>query len=406
MPRRNKRLMILTTIIFFSFFNGAFYSVGIENRIDKYQTLELGNIYYVGGEGANNFTFIQDALDNATNGDSIFVYNGKYFENIKISKSIYLEGESKQKTIIDGQRKDSAIFIEEDKVTIKNLTITNATGKNLLESINTGGVKIDSSDSVKIINNIFKDNYNGIYGLRSTNLDIIGNEFINDGINFSPYNEGERPKIYKKYFQHKIENNTVNGKQLLYLKDKKDMVIDFDIGQLVMTNCSKILVQNISISDTDTPIHMSFCSYCNIENTKIYKTAGIWALRSDYNIFSNNTFSNNYLHGITLDYFSSYNTIEKNSISNNGNVGVMIEYYSKSNLIKNNNIFQNPYNSYVIQSFRNRWSFNYWDDWIGVKNKIIGQIFPKLILGIIIDKTRIPLFNFDWNPVNQEYQLD
>jgi len=37
---------------------------------------ENGNTLYVGGSGPNNYTKIQDAIDNASNGDTVFVYSG------------------------------------------------------------------------------------------------------------------------------------------------------------------------------------------------------------------------------------------------------------------------------------------------------------------------------------------
>ena len=56
----------------------------------------------MGGSGPNNYTKIQDAIDNASDGDTVFVYDGTYYENIIINKSINLTGENKDTTIIDG----------------------------------------------------------------------------------------------------------------------------------------------------------------------------------------------------------------------------------------------------------------------------------------------------------------
>lgn len=60
-----------------------------------------GKTLYVGGNGSNNYTTIQDAIDNASYGDTIFVYNGTYYENVVIHKSIKLMGENKSTMIID-----------------------------------------------------------------------------------------------------------------------------------------------------------------------------------------------------------------------------------------------------------------------------------------------------------------
>ena len=61
-----------------------------------------GNTLYVGGSGPNNYTSIQDAIDNASDGDTIYVYSGIYYENVVINKRINLIGEDRNGTIIDG----------------------------------------------------------------------------------------------------------------------------------------------------------------------------------------------------------------------------------------------------------------------------------------------------------------
>ena len=45
-----------------------------------------GNILYVGGDGPGNYTKIQNAIDNASSGDTVFVYDDSspYIEDIKI----------------------------------------------------------------------------------------------------------------------------------------------------------------------------------------------------------------------------------------------------------------------------------------------------------------------------------
>jgi pectin methylesterase-like acyl-CoA thioesterase len=60
----------------------------IHTDIKKSDNPIFSQTLYVGGTGPNNYTKIQDAIDNASNQDTIFVYNGIYQEHIIINKEI------------------------------------------------------------------------------------------------------------------------------------------------------------------------------------------------------------------------------------------------------------------------------------------------------------------------------
>jgi len=53
-------------------------------------------------KGINSRGYIQDLIDNASDGDTIYIPSGIYYENIIINKAINLIGEDKDTTIIDG----------------------------------------------------------------------------------------------------------------------------------------------------------------------------------------------------------------------------------------------------------------------------------------------------------------
>ena len=53
-----------------------------------------GNILYVGGSGPNNYSKIQDAINDAMPGDTIIVYPGLYIENLYIYKSLKIESKA------------------------------------------------------------------------------------------------------------------------------------------------------------------------------------------------------------------------------------------------------------------------------------------------------------------------
>jgi len=70
-----------------------------------------------------NYTSIQGAIDNATEGSTILVSTGFYSEHLMINKSITLVGENRYTTIIDGSNSGTILDIASDNVSISDLTI-------------------------------------------------------------------------------------------------------------------------------------------------------------------------------------------------------------------------------------------------------------------------------------------
>ena len=68
----------------------------------------------------DDYPTIQAAIDNATDGDTIFVKKGVYVENPVVNKSISLVGEDRDSTVIDVT---AGLKVERDEVTITGLTI-------------------------------------------------------------------------------------------------------------------------------------------------------------------------------------------------------------------------------------------------------------------------------------------
>ena len=68
------------------------------------------------------YTTIQAALDNASDGYRIFVYNGTYHEHLTISKRIDLFGEDRSITIINGSSNGTVIAITSPHVNLSHFT--------------------------------------------------------------------------------------------------------------------------------------------------------------------------------------------------------------------------------------------------------------------------------------------
>ncbi len=119
------------------------------------------------GSKDHPFEQIQDALDYAKEGDTVFVNQGQYVGNIFVEKSVNLIGEQRDKTVIKSGK--HTIWVLADDVTIMNFSIVNS-------SRYFSGIYVVSSDN-KIVNNLIYNNYDGVL-LDNTNNNVICNNRI------------------------------------------------------------------------------------------------------------------------------------------------------------------------------------------------------------------------------------
>ena len=117
------------------------------------------NTLYVGGTGPGNYTTIQDAIDDAVDGDTVYVYDDsspyELSKYISIEKSINLIGENRDTTIITG----SIEFIDGLPKTDVIIFITNTDWVNVsgftIKDSERSGITVYMCDNVNISGNIF-----------------------------------------------------------------------------------------------------------------------------------------------------------------------------------------------------------------------------------------------------------
>ncbi|MFQ6067956.1 MAG: hypothetical protein ACE5KD_00275, partial [Candidatus Bathyarchaeia archaeon] len=172
----------------------------------------------------DDYSTIQEAINNANEGNTIFVRNGTYYEHVVVNKTVLLLGEGRNTTIIDGNQTGTVVSVTAANVSIKEFTIAN------------GQVGLDlKSNGNTISSNIFK--LNGIQETDvATNLEVYQDppafpvwRYLYDLINGS-YTEfleltAETPVLCVKVFGHSDVVELVLG---LFYDENQDNVAQYD----------------------------------------------------------------------------------------------------------------------------------------------------------------------------------
>ena len=308
----------------------------------------------VDGSGGADFTGIQDAINNASDGDRIIVHSGVYYENVVVDKSVTLKGTGQP--VVDARRKGSAITLTADGITLQGFNATNSGS-----SWSDAGIKVTSNNntitgsnpsnnrgiylSYSSNNTITGNNVSSIYLGNSSNNSITGNNVGSINLYFSSDNTitgnvfvNDGLSVYSSY-QNTVEDNTVNGKPLVYLEDLLDYKVE-DAGQVILVNCNNITIENLELCNTDVGIELWRTENSKISNNTVRKNWGGICLYSSSN---NNTITGNNVRnnkkGIDLDN-SCNNSITGNNLYNNDWGGIYLDN-SCNNSITGNNLYNN-----------------------------------------------------------------
>ena len=241
---------------------------------------------------------------------------------------------------------------------------------------NLAGIYIEFSHNTTIANNTCSGNLDyAIYLSYSRNQTITNNTIWNSGVVMA---DDQAPEFWNT---HMMAQNTVNGKPLYYCRNQNGGIVPSDAGQVILANCTNMVISGVSIDNASAGIQLGFSSRITIMNTTcsgnsdagiklffscnntIYSNncsgnrAGIHMLCSDDNTITGNTCSSNSDAGITL-YEVSNNSITNNNCSYNSRYGIVLDYSSSDNITNNNCSSNSWYGIYLDFSGNNNITCN------------------------------------------------
>ncbi len=333
-----------------------------------------GSTIFVNASGGGDYTHIQWAIDNASDGDTIYVEAGSYYENITISKKLDLISTDYQNTVINYPSpylgENVAVLINANRVKFIGFRIS-------VKSYSRGsaimyGILLKDANHCRIeknnVTNVSLHEGLGIY-LQYSNNNTIENNILS--------NNDE--SIYVQYSHNNhISNNTCNNNY------RNGISFYYSNDNIISKNtCNSNKFEGISFSYSDLNIITN--NKCDLNDGE-----GISSSNSANNQIINNSCSlNNY--GISLyngiSHSSHANVFTKNKCRSNINYGIMLHNNTHDNIIFNNIFIDNNYGNVqaVDNGTKNKWNKdligNYWSDWTGPDINIDGIVDQPYVIG-------------------------
>jgi len=237
----------------------------------------------------DDYPTIQEAINNANEGDTVLVRSGVYCENLVIDKSVLVIGENRVSTIIQSRSTDGDVFlVDASDVMIANLTIT----------LGLAGVYLSSyAQRVTVHSNIIIRNGLGIYSA-GENCNFSLNQIIRNKVGIA----------FSRSSNNTVSNNFVGENEWIGISFE-----DYSEKNLVISN---IIKENGYNPFDEFCAGIFFCEssnntifYNDIINNKVQVYDWQWT-HVGYNE-SINTWDNGYPSGgnywsdyVGVDYFS------------------------------------------------------------------------------------------------------
>jgi parallel beta-helix repeat protein len=223
----------------------------------------------------DDYPTLQEAIDNAKNGDTIQVRAGLYRERIIIDKSINLIGENKFNTIIKGNISGTVVNVTAENVDINGFEIRHSGGDNL----NWAGIEINAS-FVTISDCYIRENQNGVSISNASNVIISDNVFDHD------YWAGIRCHYQYENYNILIDNNIIRNSNIFGIDFceghnsniiSNNFIYQCDVGMYLFDFGNNTIYDNTIMECSERGIHLIYPPSVN-------------------NTFYHNNFINNTIH--------------------------------------------------------------------------------------------------------------
>ncbi len=288
------------------------------------------------GWGVDHFDVIQDGVDAVAEGGTVYVYNGMYYENVDVGKTIDLTGEDRYDTIIDAGGSGDVIHVSADWVNASGFTLRNSGGQGW--PVYDAGIKLHIVQNCTVIdNNASNNSGHGIYLRYSDGNSVTGNNASNNSEYGIHLEDSDGNSV--------TGNNASNNGYGIVLVDSDGNNItgnnasindDYNI-YLYSSNWNNITGNNASSSIWGSGIHLSSSNWNSIigNNASSKGEDGIYLFYSDWNSIIGNNASSKGEDGIHL-FYSDWNSIIGNNFSSNKEIGIHLSSSNWNSVTGNN----------------------------------------------------------------------
>nr|WP_321496323.1 PGF-pre-PGF domain-containing protein [uncultured Methanolobus sp.] len=287
-------------------------------------TVSDASTIYVGSGQDDDFTTIQAAINDASQGDTIIVGDGTYNENVVVNKSVTLRSENgaASTNVNASDSSEHAFNLTVNNVTIDGFNVTGVTGFEM------AGIYLGYSNNSIVTNNIVNDNNFGIV-LDNSENNTLSNNIAN---NSSYYG------IYLSSSSH----NTL---------DDNDIYNNYYGIRLSSSSDYNTLTDNVAMNNTRYGMYFSSSNNNTLtgNDASYNEQYGMYFTSSDNNTLTDNVASYNTYTSLAPDSVSLDFVIEPIDIGSGAGTGIYIGN-SDNNVLTGNVANYNEGSSLVLSS--------------------------------------------------------